>query len=54
LSFNQTSLDCGADLETLEDFTSVSSDFYPELGQHYASVIHEWYQARAAELAVEG
>jgi hypothetical protein len=54
LSFNQTSLDCGADLETLEDFTSVESDFYPELGQHFARVIDEWYQARIAELAVEG
>jgi hypothetical protein len=53
LSFNQTSLDCNGDLETLEDFTSVSSDFYPGLGQHYARVIDEWYQARAAELADE-
>jgi hypothetical protein len=54
LSFNQTSLDCNGDLETLENFTSVSSDFYPELGQHYGRVIDEWYQARVAELAVEG
>jgi hypothetical protein len=51
LSFNQTSLECGADLETLEDFTGVSSDFYPGLGQHYAKVFDEWYQARLAELA---
>jgi hypothetical protein len=49
LSFNQTNLDCGADLETLEDFTGVDSDFYPKLGQHYAKVIHEWYEARLAE-----
>src|SRR6516162_6323241 len=53
LSFNETNLDCGADLETLEDFTRVSSDFYPELGQHYAKAIDEWYQARAAGLAAE-
>src|SRR5262249_12335317 len=51
LSFNQTNLDCGADLETLEDFTRVSSDFYPDFGQHYARVIDEWYQADAVELA---
>jgi hypothetical protein len=51
LSFNETNLDCGADLETLEDFTRVSSDVYPELGKHYANTIDEWYQARAAELA---
>jgi len=54
LSFNETNLDCGADLETLEHFTSVGSDFYPELGQHYARAIDEWYQARAAEVAGEG
>ena len=54
LSFNQTNLDCGADLETLEDFTRVGSDFYPELGQHYVSVFDEWYRARAAEPAGQG
>jgi hypothetical protein len=54
LSFNQTSLECNGDLETLEDFTSVSSDFYPEAGQHYAKAIDEWYRARATELAGEG
>jgi hypothetical protein len=53
LSFNETNLDCGADLETLEDFTRVGSDFYPELGQHYARAIDERYQARATELAGE-
>jgi len=31
LSFNQCNLDCGTDLETLRDFTSVSSDYYPGL-----------------------
>jgi hypothetical protein len=54
LSFNETNLDCGADLETLEDFTRVSSDLYPKLGQHYAKAIGEWYRARATELAGEG
>ena len=53
LSFNETNLDCGADLETLEDFTRVGSDFYPELGQHYARAIDEWCRARATELAGE-
>ena len=49
LSFNQCNLECGADLETLEDFTRVGSDFYPDLGLHYASSIAEWYEARTAE-----
>ena len=54
LSFNETNLCCGADLETFEDFTRISSDLYPELGQHYAKAIGEWYRARATELAGEG
>jgi hypothetical protein len=38
-------------LETLRDFTSVSSDFYPELGSHYREAIEEWYLAQ--EQAIE-
>ena len=53
LSYNQCNLECGADLETLEDFTRVGSDFYPDLGLHYASSIAEWYEARTAELPAE-
>jgi hypothetical protein len=49
LSFNQSSLDCGGDLETLKDFTRVVSDFYPDLESHYASTIDDWYQAFATE-----
>ena len=45
LSFNECNLDCGTDLETLRDFTSVSSDFYPELGSHNREAIEEWYLA---------
>ena len=53
LSFNQSSLDCGGDLETLKDFTRVVSDFYPDLEPHYASAIDDWYQAFATELPEE-
>ena len=49
LSYNQCNLECGADLETLEDFTRVGSDFYPDLGLHYASSIAEWYEAHLAK-----
>jgi hypothetical protein len=45
LSFNQTNPDCGADLETLQNFTSVEADFYPALSQHYAEAIGDWYEA---------
>jgi hypothetical protein len=49
LSYNECNLECGADLETLQDLTSVSSDFYPELGSHYCQVIEEWYLGRERE-----
>jgi hypothetical protein len=51
LSFNQCNLDCGTDLETLCDFTSVSSDYYPDLAQHYAQVMEEWYSLQEKRLA---
>jgi hypothetical protein len=46
LSFNQCNLDCGTDLETLRDFTSISSDHYPDLAPHYAQVMEEWYSVQ--------
>jgi len=49
LSYNQCNLDRGTDLERLQDFTSVSSDYYPDLGTHYCQVIEEWYAARVCE-----
>jgi hypothetical protein len=53
LSSNQCNLECGADLETLRDFTRVESDYYPDLAFHYAEAIEEWYEARLAELSAE-
>jgi hypothetical protein len=49
LSSNQCNLECGSDLETLRDFTRVSSDYYPDLAAHYAQAIEEWYEASLAE-----
>jgi hypothetical protein len=46
LVYNECNLEGGADLETLRDFTRVSSDFYPDLGFHYSRVIDEWYSVR--------
>jgi hypothetical protein len=31
----------------------MSSEFYPQLGLHYARAIDEWYEAHLAELATE-
>jgi hypothetical protein len=53
LSYNQTSLDCGGDLEGLRDFTRVESDYYPDLASHYTEAIEEWYDARLLEGSAE-
>jgi hypothetical protein len=49
LSFNQGNLECGADLETLKDFTRIESDVYPELECHYAMLFDRWYATQLAE-----
>ena len=49
LLFNQCNLDCGTPLEELESFTQITSDFYPDLGLHYARAIAEWYESQLAE-----
>ena len=44
LVYNEFNLvEGGSDLETLRDFTKVSSDFYPDLECHYSHVIDEWH-----------
>jgi hypothetical protein len=43
LSFNQCNLECGADLEDLQNFTQVSSDQYPDLASHYSRRIAQWH-----------
>ena len=40
----------GADIESLERFVSVSSEYYPQLGAYYAERIAEWIQERRPEL----
>ena len=37
-------------LESLRDFTRVSSDFYPDLERHYCRVIDDWYSLRKREI----
>ena len=50
LSFNQCTLDFGTDLETLRDFTSTSSDCYPDLASHYGKMMDESYCAEEKRL----
>jgi hypothetical protein len=53
LSSNQCNLECGADLESLRDFTRVGSDYYPDLAAHYARAVEEWYEGRLREVSAE-
>jgi hypothetical protein len=53
LCWNQCNLECGADLDSLRDFTRVSSDYYSDLASHYAEAIEEWYEARLSEVPAE-
>ena len=50
---NELNLDGSPDLELLEslrDFTRVSSDFYPDLALHYSKVIDDWHSVRKREI----
>jgi hypothetical protein len=51
LSFNESCLGCGADLEDLRDFTRLDSDYYPALATHYFQELEQWYadQRKAIE-----
>ena len=42
LSYNNYHADAGLDLESLEDFTTVSSEIYPQLEKHYDYVFSDW------------
>lgn len=53
VSFNECTLDCGADLKSCSDFTRVVSDVYPDLWSHYRKVLEGWFKARMAEYGSE-
>ena len=42
LSFNESCLGCGADLEDLRDFTRLDSDYYPDLATDYVQAFEQW------------
>ncbi|MCE9614869.1 MAG: hypothetical protein K8T26_11370 [Lentisphaerae bacterium] len=55
LCYTASNYECGGcTLDDLEDFTSVSSDIYPELSTHYHRVQEEWFEARRRELVELG
>ena len=42
LSYNNSNADSGLDRESLEDFTTISSEIYPQLEKHYDRVFADW------------
>lgn len=38
-------------LDDLEDFVSIHSDVYPDLGDHYDRVLKDWFEAQRRQLA---
>jgi hypothetical protein len=48
LGFNESNAD-GGDRETYRHFTTISSDFYPQLEEHYEKVFEEWVAEEVEE-----
>lgn len=46
-------LDGDAELESMRDFFTVSSPFYPELGRYYDAVMQHWYDEQKSALEGE-
>ena len=42
LAYNNSNADGGMDRESLEDFTTISSEIYPQLEKHYDRVFADW------------
>ena len=42
LSYNNSNADGGLDRENLEDFTTISSEIYPQLEEHYNRIFADW------------
>ena len=42
LSYNNSNAEAGMDRQSLEDFTTISSEIYPQLEKHYDRVFADW------------
>ena len=52
LSYNNSNADSGLDRESLEDFTTISSEIYPQLEKHYDRVFADWVAEEQEEEVV--
>ena len=54
LSYNNSNADSGLDRESLEDFTTISSEIYPQLEKHYDRVFADWVAEEQEEEVYQG
>ena len=53
LSYNNSNADSGLDRESLEDFTTISSEIYPQLEKHYDCVFADWVAEEQEEEVIK-
>ena len=53
LSYNNSNADSGLDRESLEDFTTISSEIYPQLEKHYDRVFAAWVAEEQEEEVIK-
>ena len=51
LSYNNANTEGGMDRESLEEFTTISSEIYPQLEEHYQNVFADWVAEEKEEKA---
>ena len=54
LSYNNSNADSGLDRESLEGFTTISSEIYPQLEKHYDRVFADWVAEEQEEEVYQG
>ena len=52
LSYNNSNADSGLDRESLEGFTTISSEIYPQLEKHYDRVFADWVAEEKEEVSL--
>ena len=52
LSYNNSNADSGLDRKSLEDFTTISSEIYPQLEEHYDRVFADWVAEEKEEVSL--
>ena len=52
LSYNNYNAEGGIDRESLEEFTTISSEIYPQLEEHYQHVFADWVAEEKEEMSL--